>query len=210
MAKKWQKKELDSLKGNAALRNLEEWAQELGREESDVQAKLEELGLQTRAEGAAVAWYEDPIVGRFNQAIEQLQAGKWKKAQGALQGIVADSEIPEVAEKARQMLRVCDSRLADASEIPEDPFLGAVFEKNRGNYSSALELCKKGGRTDTDDRFAYLAASIHALAEQADEAVAALHTAVQLNPKNRVHAFHDPDFEGILDRPELEQLFEAS
>ena len=210
MAKKWQKKELDSLKANAAIRSLAELARELGREESEVQTKLRELGLQSREGDAGVTWYDDPVVDRFNKAMERLHKGEWKKAQVEFQGIAAESDVPEVAEKARLMVRACEARLSDGPEVPEDPFLGAVFEKNRGNLSAALELCKKGGLAEKDERFAYLAASIHALADQTDEAVAALQTAVQLNPQNRIHAFHDPDFEGILDRPELEQLFEAS
>jgi len=69
-----------------------------------------------------------------------------------------------------------------------------VFEKNRGNYDRALTLAKKGGRSSKDERFAYLEASIHSLEERLDEAAEALQRAIELNGKNRVHAFHDPDF----------------
>lgn len=210
MAKKWQKKEVDSLESNAASKSLAELAQDLGRDASEVQAKLQELGLKSREEDSGVSWYEDPVVGDFNQAMEWLHGRKWKQAEAGFQKIVETSDVPEVSEKARQMLRVCDAWGGDHPEVPEDPFLGAVFEKNRGNYAAALELCKKGGRADREEQFAYLAASIHALADETGAAVAALETAVALNPKNRIHAFHDPDFEGILDQPELEQLFEAS
>ena len=210
MAKKWQKKELESLKSNASSKSLVQLAQELGRDTPDVEAKLRELGLESHVEDTQVSWYEDPVVDQFNKAMELLHGGKWKKAEAGFQKIVDSSDVPEVAEKARLMLRVCEAQGGGHPEVPEDPFLGAVFEKNRGNLEAALELCKKGGRAEKEAHYAYLAASIHALAEDTDEAVAALQTAVQLNPKNRIHAFHDPDFEELLDRPELEQLFEAT
>ncbi|MCB1032620.1 MAG: hypothetical protein KDD47_02165 [Acidobacteria bacterium] len=154
--------------------------------------------------------YNDPAVDRFQSAMKHLAASQWKKAQEELGEIAETSDIPEVAERARLMLRVCLAKLAKAPEQPEDPFLAAVFEKNRGNFAAALELCTKAGKPEKDERCAYLTASIHALAGRPDEAVAALQVAVQLNPKNRIYAFHDPDFESLLDRPELEQLFEAS
>lgn len=209
MAKKWQKKELTALERDASSKSPQELAQALGREPADVEAKLEELGLESpSADG--VSWYNDPIVEQFEQAMGHLQAKKWKKAQTELEKIASTSDVPEVAERARLMLRVCEARLSGDPEVPEDPFLAAVFEKNRGNYDAALKLCQQGGRSGKDERFAYLAASIHALADEPDEAVAALQAAVQLNPTNRIYAFHDPDFESVLDRPELEQLFEAS
>lgn len=209
MAKKWQKKELSALQRDAAAKSLTELAQALGREEADVESKLKELGLEGKSSDG-VSWYNDPVVDQFEQAMKHLHAEKWAKAKELLDTIVESSDVPEVAERARLMLRVCEARLTEAPELPEDPFLAAVFEKNRGNYAAALKLCKQGGRSSKDERFAYLAASIHALTDEPDEAVSALQAAVQLNPKNRVYAFHDPDFESVLDLPELERLFEAS
>lgn len=40
-------------------------------------------------------------------------------------------------------------------------------------------------------------ASIHAVENRLDEAVQALTKAIELNPKNRIHAFHDADFAEI-------------
>ena len=103
-------------------------------------------------------------------------------------------------DRARQFLLVSRQKLEagggkpaqDAAET--DPYLLAVYEKNRGNLEGALEMSRKGGRDQKDERFAYLAASIHAAEDRLDEAVQALTKAVELNPKNRIHAFHDPDF----------------
>src|SRR5436309_9919706 len=66
--------------------------------------------------------------------------------------------------------------------------LPIFYEKNRGNLAEALEMSRKGGRDQKDERFAYLAASIHALENRWDEAAQTLARAVELNPKNRIHA----------------------
>ena len=82
-----------------------------------------------------------------------------------------------------------------------------MFEKNRGKLDEALALCKAGGRWSKDERFAYLAASIYTLMEDYEKAASFLELAIDLNPKNRVHAFHDADFEDLRSHPEYRQLF---
>ena len=56
-------------------------------------------------------------------------------------------------------------------------FLLAVYEKNRGNFKEALEMSRKGGLDQKDERFAYLAASIHAVEERTEEAAQVLRDA---------------------------------
>ena len=74
----------------------------------------------------------------------------------------------------------------------------------------ALEISRKEGRDQKDERFAYLTASIHAVEERLDEAAQALARAVELNPKNRIHAFHDPDFAELRKNRDLRPLFGLS
>jgi tetratricopeptide (TPR) repeat protein len=146
------------------------------------------------------AFGDDPSLDALTQGLSALQAKDWKKAVGLFEQAVETSDRPEVKDRARQFLHVSRQRLEagggkpaqDAAEA--DPYLLAVYEKNRGNLDRALEMSRKGGRDQKDERFAYLAASIHAAEDRLDEAVQALTKAIELNPKNRIHAFHDPDF----------------
>jgi tetratricopeptide (TPR) repeat protein len=96
----------------------------------------------------------------------------------------------------------------EASEA--DPFLQAVFEKNRGNHQAALEISRQGGRDTKDERFAYLVAAIHAAEDRMDEAARALTRAIELNPKNRIHAYHEPDFAELRKAKEHRPLFGLS
>ncbi len=161
----------------------------------------------------AVTQTVDPVLAKFNKALETLHTKSWAKAAELFEGIIQESDVPELRERARQYLGACrlqeQKALGDVPAADEDPYLRAVYEKNRGNYAAALELVKKNGG-DKDERYAYLAASIHAADGRKDEAAKTLTRAVELNAKNRVHAFHDPDFAELRRDPEHRQLFGLS
>jgi len=194
MAKDWSPKEISYLKRYAANKALGELAQRLDAEDEEVRAKLDELGLATKGASQKSRLGDEPMLATYEKALKALYGGKRGEAVKLLTRITEECDQPELAERARQLLAA--TRLEDGDGAPEtdDDYLAAVFEKNRGNYDRALTLAKKGGRSSKDERFAYLEASIHSLEERLDEAAEALQRAIELNGKNRVHAFHDPDF----------------
>jgi tetratricopeptide (TPR) repeat protein len=155
---------------------------------------------QTQTPAPAAA---DPALDSFGQGLSALQAKDWAKAVEHLERTVELTDVPELRDRARQLLTVARQKggIPDGKTPPAvdaggeaNPFLQAVYEKNRGNFKTALEIAQKGGRDQKDERFAYLVAAIHAAEDRIDEAVQALSKAVELNPKNRIHAFHDADF----------------
>ncbi|HEV2852473.1 MAG TPA: hypothetical protein VHC97_06690 [Thermoanaerobaculia bacterium] len=155
----------------------------------------------------------DPALDAFTEGFAALQGKDWKKAAERLEQAVELADRPELRDKARQLLTVCRQRTEEQGgkkETEADPFLTAVYEKNRGNLRAALEISRKGGRDEKDDRFAYLVASIHAVEDRIEEAAQALARAVELNPKNRIHAFHDPDFAELRKNRDYRPLFGLS
>ena len=159
----------------------------------------------------------DPSLEALTQGLAALQAKDWAKAVEHFERAVEQSDQSEVKDRAKQFLNVSRQRAQEAkpagkgavAEEP-DPYLPAVYEKNRGNLAEALELSRKGGQDQKDERFAYLAASIHAVESRWDDAAQALARAVELNPKNRIHAFHDPDFAELRKNRDLRPLFGLS
>lgn len=199
MAKEWSSKEITYLKRYAASKDLAELAQRMEADESEVRAKLAQLGLQTsNEEGQRSRLGNEPLLETYEKGLQALYGGKRAEAEKHLTKVIEECDQPELTERARQLLAAARApkKKADGPET-DDPFLLAVYEKNRGNYSEALELAKKGGRSGKDERFAYLEASIHALEDRLDDAAGALGKAIELNKKNRVHAFHDPDFAAL-------------
>ncbi len=155
----------------------------------------------------------DPVLATFHKALEALHGRSWTAAAQLFESVIQESDVPELKERARQYLSACRLQEAKArGEAPApdaDPYLRAVFEKNRGNFAAALDLVKTNGG-EKDERFAFLAASIHAAEGRKDEAAKALTLAVELNAKNRVHAFHDPDFAELRRDSEYRQIFGLS
>ncbi|HWM93449.1 MAG TPA: hypothetical protein VN493_21995 [Thermoanaerobaculia bacterium] len=159
----------------------------------------------------------DPALDVFTEALAAFHKKDWAKAAGLFETALAESDRLDLSARTRQYLAACRQRVeetggakAKGKEEDGDPFLRAVFEKNRGDSAAALDLCRREGRDQKDERFAYLAASIHAAEGRTEEAVQALSRAIELNPKNRVHAFHDPDFAEIRKDRDQRQLFGLS
>jgi tetratricopeptide (TPR) repeat protein len=157
----------------------------------------------------------DPAIEALTQGLAALQAKQWAKAVEHFERAVQESDVPEVKDRAKQFLAISRQRAEGQASKPakgeeQDPFLLAVYEKNRGNLREALEMSRKGGLDQKDERFAYLAASIHAVENRLDEAAQALARAVELNPKNRIHAFHDPDFAELRKNRDHRALFGLS
>jgi tetratricopeptide (TPR) repeat protein len=168
------------------------------------------------AAGPAPAALHDPALDAFSQGLQALQKKDWSGAAKLFESALEQSDRSDLSARARQFLTTARQHLPakpsakDAREEEGDPFLRAVFEKNQGNLAAALDLCRKEGREQKDERFAYLAASVHAADGRIEEAVQALTRAIELNPKNRVHAYHDSDFAEIRRDRDHRQLFGLS
>ena len=171
--------------------------------------KTETLSSKARATAKAAAAI-DPALDAFTKALDAFHKKDWAKATGLLESVLAESDRPDLSARARQYLAASRQKLDKAKEEEGDPFLRAVYDKNRGDAAASLELCRQGGRDQKDERFAYLTASIHAAEGRTEEAVQALSRAIELNPKNRVHAFHDPDFAELRKDRDHRQLFGLS
>jgi tetratricopeptide (TPR) repeat protein len=206
MAKSWKDSDLDYLKRYAASKTLKQLAQRFGADDDAVAAKLGELEL-TSKDGKPEGAGADPVVELYEEGLKALYAGSWKKAASKLEKVVAEGDQVELQERARQLLVACRRHLAEGEGAEVDPYDEAVMAKNRGDRDTALELCKRGGRSKKDERFAFLAASVMALAGDPDGAAEALAQAIELEPKNRVHAFHDPDFAPLRADREHAHLF---
>ena len=183
---------------------------------SEKTEKPETLASKARAVAKATA-AADPALDAFTKALDAFHKRDWAKAADLFEATLAESDRLDLSDRARQYLAATRQKLAEsgtakgkAKADDGDPFLRAVVEKNRGDAAAAMDLCRKEGRDQKDERFAYLAASIHAAEGRIEEAVQALSRAIELNPKNRVHAFHDPDFAELRKDRDHRQLFGLS
>lgn len=205
MDKHWSKIELAHLKRHAEDQSVEELAQRFHTDTEAVQKKLDELGLIS----SHSAQTDSDTLKSYEAALRLLHDGQWKKAAKQFEELIKHADQQQIIDRSRQNLLICQSHLEEAGDAA-DPYLAAVFEKNNGNFEAALELCQAQGATDTDEKFAYLEASIQALAGEEDQALELLETAIRLNPKNRVHAYHDSDFHDLRSNEGFSSLINAN
>lgn len=189
MDKRWKNSEIAYLKRHAHDTSVGRLAQRFHVDADAVQGKLAELGLTGTTKEPA----PDPALGDFEKALEHLHKGNHGKAAKAFEKVLESTDGRQLRDRARQYLGICRHHLEDSQES-QDPYLLAVYEKNRGALEKADALAREGG--DDDERYVYLRASIQALRGH-DDAVTTLARAIELDPRNRIHAFHDPDFEEL-------------
>ena len=209
MAKRWKKEETTYLKRYAAKKRVLELAERFGTDADTVRAKLDEMDLEA-IDHQKLATEPDPGVAPLEKGLEALYAKKYAQAEKLLAEAESVAGQHDVANRARRYLAVARDRRASAKKTTTDPYLEAVYERNAGNFAAALEICSRGGRQSKDDRFAHLAASIYAAQGELDKAARFLELAIQLNPRNRVLAFHDADFDELREDPEHGALFVAA
>lgn len=212
MAKRWKPADITYLKRQASKRRLAELAERFKTDSATVEAKLAELGLAARDMVVAPNLADDPNVQLFERAVKATYQKKWREAAKMLEQVRRVTDLPSLAEQARRFLSVCEERLASKKEaaVATDPFLEAVFLRNRGELDKALQICSRGGRTSKDERFAYLAAAIHSVRGDHAKAGALLGRAIKADARNRVVATRDEDFDSLRLDPDYSSLFVAN
>ncbi len=138
-----------------------------------------------------------------DSALENLAAGialfyegRVAEARARFEDVVTAGGESRFVIRAKDYLAACERAETPASGRPDDAFIEAVMARNDGDLERTLELCDGGGR-DQDDRFLYLAACVRAMTGEPEAALDLLTKAVELDPKNRVRAYHDSDFSSL-------------
>ena len=209
MAKRWKSEEITYLRRYAKVRLTSELAERFKIEPDELTAKLTELGLASKDSVVEIRIEHDPLVKIYTRGTRALYGKKWRDAKKLFEQVVAETDQPELRLGAQKYLEVVDRNL-NKPPAADDPFLLAVYERNRGNLDEALEICTRGGRTGKDDKFAYLASSIYAVQGELEKAASLLQTAIGMDPKNRVHACYDSDFDAMRAEADYASLFEAA
>jgi tetratricopeptide (TPR) repeat protein len=210
MAKRWKKEDVTYLKRYARKKKLEELAERFKTDSETVQKKLDELNILALDSPPKAHAVDPDMLKLYEQGLKAFHQKKWKASADFFARTLDSTDQVEFADRARRYVEMCRQQLEAESSAPRDsdPFLLAVFERNRGNFDEALEICGRGGRETKDERFAYLAASLLAVMGKEDKAAQMLAQAIEMNPKNRIHAYHDSDFDALRESSEHKQLFE--
>ena len=147
-------------------------------------------GTDARSEAA------DAALKNLEAGIELFYSDRIAEARAEFEAVVAAGVESRFTSRARDFLAACGRAETPNDGGGGDGFIDAVMARNDGDLEGALKICTAGSRAG-DGRFVYLASCIRALMGETEPALDSLAKAVELDPTNRVRAFHDADFASL-------------
>jgi tetratricopeptide (TPR) repeat protein len=153
------------------------------------------------ATGAAFQHYE--------AAVQLVQSGKYEKALAALEKLLATAP-PALIERCKMYITTCKRQLAQAPltfPSPEEHYDYAVSQLNTGYYEEAREhFTRILDEHPQADYALYGLALLDSITGHTQDCLRNLARAIELNPKNRLQARADNDFQSMVDDPRFTEL----
>jgi tetratricopeptide (TPR) repeat protein len=145
----------------------------------------------------------------YQAALQHLQQGKYEKALDAFNKLLATAP-PAIVERCRMYIATCRRQIEKPSLkflTPEEHYDYAVSQLNVGYYDDAKEQFQAilAGHPAADYAF-YGLALLSAITGQSDDCLNNLQRAIEMNPKNRLQARVDNDFQSMVDDPRFTEL----
>ena len=145
----------------------------------------------------------------YQAAVQLLQQGKYDRALAAFEKLRPDAPI-EIKERCRVYIVTCQRQLEKPSlsfATPEEHFDFAVAQLNNGYYEDARDHFNNIlAQVPEADYAFYGLALLNAVTGQSQECLNNLARAIELNPKNRLQARVDNDFQSMVDDPRFTEL----
>lgn len=158
-------------------------------------------GLTAAALATAVQHYES--------AVQLVQSGKYEKALAAFEKLLATAP-PQLTERCKMYVATCKRQLAESRlsfQTPEEHYDYAVSQLNTGYYEEAREHFNRILEEFPQADYAlYGLALLDSITGRSQDCLANLARAIELNPKNRLQARADNDFQSMVDDPRFTEL----
>jgi tetratricopeptide (TPR) repeat protein len=150
-----------------------------------------------------------PAYQHYQAALQLLQQGKYDKALAGLEKLLPEAPM-ELKERCQMYMQTCQRQLqkpALAFLTPEEHYDYAVSQLNTGYYEDAREQFNQilTGHPGADYAF-YGLAVLDAITGRAQDCLSNLSRAIELNPRNRLQARVDNDFQSMVDDPRFTEL----
>jgi tetratricopeptide (TPR) repeat protein len=151
----------------------------------------------------------EPAFQHYQSAVQWLQQGKYEKALGILEKLLPGAP-PEIQDRCRVYISTCRRQMERANlsfPTPEEHYDYAISLLNTGYYEEARDQFNQilNGHPGADYAF-YGLAVLEAITGRSQDCLSNLSKAIDLNPKNRVQARADNDFQSMVDDPRFTEL----
>ncbi len=148
-------------------------------------------------------------IQQYEVAVRLMREGKYEKAKTALEALLS-SDAGDLIDRARVHLTACQRQL-ERNQVSfgsaEEQYDYAISLLNTGYYEDALEqfqaILKKHPSADYAH---YGMAVMHSLTSRSEDCLEQLSRAIELNPRNRIQARLDSDFQEMFDDPRFTEL----
>jgi tetratricopeptide (TPR) repeat protein len=145
----------------------------------------------------------------YQSAVQLLQQGKFDKALAAFEKLQATAP-PEFRERCKMYIVTCQRQMDKHSLsflTPEEHYDYAVSQLNTGYYEEAREQFHLILASHPKADFAFYGlALLDAMTGRTQECLRNMGQAIALNPKNRLQARVDNDFQNMADDPRFTEL----
>ena len=150
-----------------------------------------------------------PAFQHYQAAVQLLQQGKYERALAALEKLLPEAPF-ELKERCKMYIATCQRQLEKTVlrfQTPEEHYDYAVSQLNTGYYEDAREQFNGIlSRHPEADYVYYGLAVLEAMTGRAQECLTNLARAIELNPRNRLQARVDNDFQNMVDDPRFTEL----
>jgi tetratricopeptide (TPR) repeat protein len=145
----------------------------------------------------------------YQNALQWMQEGKYEKARAAFQKLSQEGPA-EVLERVRVYLAACErhaQRQGLSFNSTEEQYDYAISLLNTGFYEEAREQFEEILKLNSQADYAYYGLAIlESMTGQAEPCLEHLAKAIELNPRNRIQARTDSDFQDMADDPRFTEL----
>ncbi len=149
------------------------------------------------------------VFQHYQSAVQLLQQGKFDRALVAFEKLLPEAPM-EIGERCRVYIVTCRRQIEKPPldfATPEEHYDFAVAQLNNGYYEEAREHFDKIlSQVPSADYVFYGLALLNAVTGETQDCLTNLAHAIELNPKNRLQARVDNDFQNMADDPRFTEL----
>jgi tetratricopeptide (TPR) repeat protein len=146
---------------------------------------------------------------QYQAAVQLVQQAKYEKALAAFEKLAPTAPF-EIVERCRMYIQTCRRQMEKTGLkflTPEERFDYAVSQLNAGYFEeSASELRSILADHPQADYAYYGLAVLDSITGRVQNCLDNLAKAIELNPKNRLQARSDNDFQSMVDDPRFTEL----
>ena len=150
-----------------------------------------------------------PAFQHYQSALQLLQQGKYERALAALEKLLPEAPL-ELKERCRMYISTCQRQMEKPAlqfHTPEEHYDYAVSQLNTGFYEDAREQFNLILNQHPGADYAYYGlAVLDAMTGRVQDCLLNLSRAIELNPRNRLQARVDNDFQSMVDDPRFTEL----